>query len=654
MSVIQNSHNSPFDRFDYIACICFTGYLERQKSIVEEFKRIGILERVNFFWDFPSPYITKLSSIVCKSRYHQKMFPIGYNNYRAIKTSFELGYNSILVMEDDIRFLKDVTWIGKAIRELPYDYEIAMLDKNFPTREFTEYICTHKRIEETRNIEWKNFSCFHSSGCYSLSRRGMEKFIRAYEFDGDRRRMKNNDEYFNCKVFDYKKMYAAFPNIAIQGIIGCSGSSSPMDEYWRINEFQGGKQSMYNLPCPYITKQNFIPELYQALDRGIQNNGVEVLSRVNNIFCAFPEELSKGIRSDSVKNRLNDNIKGFKYGASMVWGHGTHNANINALQIAFRDDCPVILCEDGFIRSGTTWVDKTLPSRFRYGHSLIYDSSAYYFDATRVSTIEKMLNDRNLIVTQSQIAEAKRIIEKIVSSKVSKYNHQPIYKPKIGREGAKKILVVDQSYGDFSIAKGMANEETFINMLTTAIKENPDADILVKTHPDTIAGKKSGKKGYYQDLIERGNIYKVTFPINPYSLMDICDKVYVCTSGMGLEALLAGKEVHTFGMPFYAGWGLTIDAQHLDRRTNKRTLEELVYIFYFLYTHWVDPESGTETTIDKVIDKMIAMRDISYRFHNSQAQHKIENNNTISRIPIVREPNYHILSSPMRRRPRLA
>ena len=78
---------------------------------------------------------------------------------------------------------------------------------------------------------------------------------------------------------------------------------------------------------------------------------------------------------------------------------------------------------------------------------------------------------------------------------------------------------------------------------------------------------------------------------------------------MGLEALLAGKEVHTFGMPFYAGWGLTTNALHLDRRTNKRTLEELFYIFYCMYTHWVDPDKGSETTIDAVIDKMIAMRD---------------------------------------------
>ena len=104
-------------------------------------------------------------------------------------------------------------------------------------------------------------------------------------------------------------------------------------------------------------------------------------------------------------------------------------------------------------------------------------------------------------------------------------------------------------------------------MLEAAVKENPDADIIVKTHPDT----KNGAKGYYTELKSHDNIYLQTEPINPVSLIKYVDKVYVCSSQFGFEALMAGKEVHTFGMPFYAGWGLTVDAQNCEnqmRRTN--------------------------------------------------------------------------------------
>lgn len=598
-----------WDRFEYIACICYTGYKDRQESLSKELERVGLLSRTHFFWDFPSPCTEWLARRANHSKYYQKMFPVGYNNYRAIKTCYGLGYKSILVIEDDIRFLRDIRLAESAIRDLPKDYEIAMLDKNFPTDVGKIFIQKNEPAKRFTGIKWCHFLKMHSSGCYSLSRAGMEKFITVYERDWRMGCLKNNDQYFNNQVFDSGKMYAAFPNVALQCLCGKSGRLSPLEEYWMLNEHQGGFMSMYNTDSTIVTKQNFIEKLYETIDKNAIESADEMLNGINPIFCALPQELSKGIRCTTDAERFGDNPNSGRYGAALVWGNSRIEPNLNALRVAIRDRCPVFLCEDGFIRSGTTWVDKKSPSSRRVAHSLIMDASAYYFDAIRVSTIEKMLNNPELKVSESQCAEARRLINRIVSTKISKYNHQPIFKPSVGRNGVRKVLVVDQSYGDFSISRGLADAETFKRMLWAAIKENPDADILVKTHPDTLAGKKGEKKGYYQDVVEHGNVYKITFPINPYSLMEVCDKVYVCSSGMGLEALLAGKEVHTFGMPFYAGWGLTIDALHLDRRTNKRTLEELFYIFYCMYTHWVDTDKGSETTIDAVIDKMIAMRD---------------------------------------------
>ena len=607
--MIEPSSYVCWDRFEYVACVCYTGYKDRYETIVRELSRVGLLDRTNFFWDFPSPCTGWMAQRSSHSRYHQRMFPVGYNNYRAIKTCYELGYNSILVLEDDIRFLKDLKCIEQSIRSIPKDYEIVMLDKNFPTDMGKNYIQHNEPATEFTGIKWCLFSKFHSSGCYSLSRIGMVKFIERYEKDFGRGCLKNNDQYFNTQVFDGRKIYAAFPNLAIQCLCGESGCLSPLEEYWTLNEYQGGFMTMYNTDAVNITEQNFLERLYETVDRSANKSVEAMLKGEAPIFCALPPELSKGIKCTADIARFDDQPDNRRYGAALVWGNSRIEPNIKALRVAIRDKCPLVLCEDGFIRSGTTWVDKKAASVRRVAHSLIMDSSAYYFDAYRVSTIEKMLNNPDLKVSAEQCAEARRLITRIVSEKISKYNHQPIFTPSVGRTGVRKVLVVDQSYGDFSISRGLANDETFKKMLWAAITENPDADILVKTHPDTLAGKKGKKKGYFQDIVERENVYKITFPINPYSLMEICDKVYVCTSGMGLEALLAGKEVHTFGMPFYAGWGLTIDAQRLVRRTNKRSLEELFYIFYCVYTHWVDPDKGKETTIDAVIDKMISMRD---------------------------------------------
>jgi len=192
-----------------------------------------------------------------------------------------------------------------------------------------------------------------------------------------------------------------------------------------------------------------------------------------------------------------------------------------------------------------------------------------------------------------------------VKTHLTKYNHQPIFEPKIGRDNVKKVLVVDQAYDDMSVIKGMASEKTFEKMLACAIEENPNADIIIKTHPDTIAG---GRDGYYTEQMPHGNIYKMTEAINPISLIKYCDKVYVCSSQFGFEALMCGKEAHIFGMPFYAGWGLTNDRQRCERRTNIRSLEEVFYLAYIVYSRYVNPKTNSRCEIEEAMDYLLELR----------------------------------------------
>ena len=156
-----------------------------------------------------------------------------------------------------------------------------------------------------------------------------------------------------------------------------------------------------------------------------------------------------------------------------------------------------------------------------------------------------------------------------------------------------------------SILKGWGSDETFEKMLNKAIEENPEADIIVKTHPDTMTGNRGG---YYTGLKQHDNIYTQTTPINPISLIKYVDKVYVCSTQFGFEALMCGKEVHVFGMPFYAGWGLTIDDQKCERRTNTRTLEEMFYIAYIMYSYYVNPETKAPCEIEDAMDYLLKLR----------------------------------------------
>ncbi len=291
-----------------------------------------------------------------------------------------------------------------------------------------------------------------------------------------------------------------------------------------------------------------------------------------------------------------------------VHGSGTWYPQLDTMNYAKEEKIPLIKIEDGFLRSADTWCNSEVDKKFTHGISFTFTNDVFYFDATQSSFIERQIADETFVLSKDEEDRVKKLIKIIVDNNVTKYNHQPIYTPKIGRNGVKKVLVVDQSYGDFSIKKGLASEKTFKDMLEAAIKENPNADIIVKTHPDALAPGSKRATGYYSSLEDYDNVFVLREPVNPISLLKSVDKVYVCTTQFGFEALMCGKEVHVFGMPFYAGWGLTIDRQTCERRTVKRTLEELFYIVYIKNSFYVDPVAKRRCSIEKAIEYLIGLR----------------------------------------------
>ena len=290
----------------------------------------------------------------------------------------------------------------------------------------------------------------------------------------------------------------------------------------------------------------------------------------------------------------------------IIWGMNMYYHNARTIEMALATDTRLLIAEDGFIRSINNFVNKTIPSKYRNSISFTFSNLPHFF-ADEITTLEYMLNNEKLKLDNKQIERAKYLIDKIIKNKISKYNHQPIYKPEIGKN-KNKVLVIDQSYGDMSISYGWANEYTFKNMLEVAIKENYNADIIIKTHPDALVKNSERAKCYYSSEDIKENVYLMAEEINPISLLEIVDKVYVCTSQLGFEALMLGKEVHVFGMPFYAGYGLTIDYQKCERRKNNRTLEEIFYITYINYSYYVNPEKEERCEIEEAIDYLIKLR----------------------------------------------
>ncbi|WP_454744656.1 capsular polysaccharide biosynthesis protein [Ciceribacter selenitireducens] len=287
-----------------------------------------------------------------------------------------------------------------------------------------------------------------------------------------------------------------------------------------------------------------------------------------------------------------------------IAGWGTKPSGQRAAELAARLDLPAIFLEDGFLRS--YFAGKDHPPL-----SIVRDSEGIYYDSRRPSTLESLLNSKADLMAGigADVERARRLI---LEHRLSKYNHAPDLDEKALRPGdVRRVLVIDQTAGDNSVAMGGATADTFEAMLAAARLENPDATVYVKTHPEVTSGQKRGYLSHVQDD-ERTVLLRDA--INPLSLIEKMDRVYAVTSTMGFEALLAGKQVSVFGVPWYSGWGPTDDRQPCPRRTHKRTVDELFAAAYFHYTTYLDPVRRTRGTIFDVIDWLVLQKRMAARF----------------------------------------
>ena len=292
-------------------------------------------------------------------------------------------------------------------------------------------------------------------------------------------------------------------------------------------------------------------------------------------------------------------------GGDYVAGWGAKRSGRRAEAIAAQYGLAPLFLEDGFLRSFGTG-DRFPPL------SLVVDQCGIYYDSTRPSTLEHLLNSNEDLLTgiEQDVAIAHALI---LEHRLGKYNHAPLFDASRLRSTDKeRVLVVDQTFGDHSIALGGASPDTFADMLKAARAENPDATLYVKTHPEVSSGR---KRGHYADVVEGARTVLLRDAANPLSLIEHMDKVYVVSSTMGFEALLAGKPVSCFGLPWYAGWGATDDRLSCSRRKRTRSVIELFAAGYFHYARYLDPVTHKRGTIFDVIEWLVRQRTVETHIH---------------------------------------
>jgi capsular polysaccharide export protein len=314
------------------------------------------------------------------------------------------------------------------------------------------------------------------------------------------------------------------------------------------------------------------------------------------------ERISEFLDADTVylKRRISSFWRDDVGSCDQLAGWGKKPTSKRAQQIAGKFGLPFVALEDGFLRSvGSGSEDSPL--------SIVVDEIGIYYDATAPSTLERLIATP---LSPAQTERAKRIMNAWRDGRVSKYNKARDYD---GILPQRFVLVIDQTFNDHSIQFGLADASSFERMLEAAIRENPDSTILVKTHPDVWAGTKRGHFNL-RSIKQLPRLEVLAADCHPAGLIERAETVYTVTSQVGFEALIWGKPVRCFGMPFYAGWGLTVDTIPSPDRRGKASLEQLVHASLVSYPRYIDPESGKRCEVEAVIEHLAQQRKMRSRF----------------------------------------
>jgi capsular polysaccharide export protein len=236
--------------------------------------------------------------------------------------------------------------------------------------------------------------------------------------------------------------------------------------------------------------------------------------------------------------------------------------------------------EDGFLRSVGLGANLIAPI------SWVVDRRGLYYDATASSDLELLLAHHAFSADELRRAAALRA--QLLDAAITKYNlpAPPWHRP---AQAGRVVLVPGQVETDASILLGAPTLRTNLELLRAVRQAEPEAWLVYKPHPDVVAGLRQGG-GEVAELRLWCDEIVLAGAIDP--IYRQVDAVHVLTSLAGFEALLRGVEVHTWGLPFYAGWGLTRDRLLCPRRGRHLCLDALVFATLVAYPRYVSRHSG--------------------------------------------------------------
>ena len=227
--------------FDHIYCIHYKPHVERFEELNNELKRVGILDAGIFEYIYTDED---------NNEYKNPAYKITLNHKKCLEDAYNKCYGNILILENDVRFLKDINEIEKVLEQKPDEADLILFDYIFgyELKEIDRLLDFKKKIDNIDEYGYINFnslSRIFSAACYMCSRKMQKHLIDNYNF------WQPAPDYFTCfSIFSVDKKidqtlnrYVPIKNIAVQKLfdnnfrIKVHGKDNTYDryKYQRVN-----------------------------------------------------------------------------------------------------------------------------------------------------------------------------------------------------------------------------------------------------------------------------------------------------------------------------------------------------------------------------------------------------------------------------------
>ena len=291
-----------------------------------------------------------------------------------------------------------------------------------------------------------------------------------------------------------------------------------------------------------------------------------------NLGFVFQSRLRKILKAHGQNIRFG--LPTGKSAAVAIWGRKP--VAKRGMAVARYCKKPLVTIEDAFLRSVLTGRQGDLPL------GLVVDRTGIYFDTSSPNDLEGLFK-KSIELPKVELQQAVDKMSHMTRLKLSKYND---FLHPVSDLPDDFVLVIDQTVDDAAITLGAANAASFAEMLACAKAENPDKKVLIKTHPETVAGL---RQGYFSEADCDDQTALITGHLCPVGLFEKATKIYCVTSQMGLEAIFAGYCPIVFGRPFYSGLGLSDDRGPSWNRGLDLQPEQVFWATHLQYSKWYDP-----------------------------------------------------------------